>query len=217
MILTLRIPCLRLSSLYIDMMCFICFLFDPVFLFYCCTINQLTIVLIKRQWYENICQLWPSFKEFASPDVSLSLVITWERWWCIVFYDFTSLGVWRGAMCWQTNTLTQPHIQFCILHISYTNSTDIPCLLPVAWKNMHTHMNAHNMALSSRLKYLLTLHVPDITNASKHMNVTCTTVLIIVKWPPHWSTDHILGTTGINRRILVLLFVLSFTATGLHP
>lgn len=62
-----------------------------------------------------------------------------RAWWWLVFDDFTSLeGGGVGAMCWQTNTHT--HILFCIPHIFYTNSTHIPSLSPVAWKNRHPHM-----------------------------------------------------------------------------
>lgn len=61
----------------------------------------------------------------------------------------------RGEGDVLTNKYIQSHNQFCILHISYTNSSHIPGLSPVAWKNVHI------LALSQRLEYLLTLRVHE--------------------------------------------------------
>ncbi len=159
----------------------------------------------------------PLFKEFASPDVSLSLVMTWELGGGL-FLMTSPPWRGRGGSNVLTNKYTHTHIQFCIPHISYTNSTHIPSLSPVACKNTHTHMNAYitwlclkvsaDSAFTRRHKHKQT-----------HMNATCAAVWIMVEasqWPPHGTRTTVWATTGINHHILVLLFALSFIASVLH-
>ena len=123
-------------------------------------------------------------KKFASPDVSLSLAITWDRWWWwFVFHDFSSLEGGEGSNV-LTNKYTAHTVTFCSAFFTYLT---LIASKYFAYRLLHgkicTVISVHITWLCLKDLSVRWLWKMPTTNKT-HMNVTCTTARIIVQ-PPY--------------------------------
>lgn len=154
------------------------------------------------------CWFQLHLEEFALPNVSLFLIVTWELGGGLFLMISPP---WRGEGWEQcADKQIHTHILFCIPHISYTNSAHIPSLSPVAWKNRHPHM-ASIIQLCLKVSADSAFFTSTHTQTWLHLSVLYSKIL----WTTQsWSTDHSFRNPGISHHILVLLFVSSFTSSA---